>query len=91
MPYRVNPGRISRQRGSQASTLLGLLVEIGLLGVGAAVFEVCSICGVLWLSVPIFLVLAGVAVFVWLRVLGNSDNLASKRKDLLIATLMKTE
>ena len=85
MPYRVNPGRISRQRGSQASALLSLLVQVGVLGVGAAVFELCSIGGMLWLAVPVFLVLAGVAVFVWLRILGNSDEIASQRKDLLIA------
>jgi ABC-2 type transport system permease protein len=91
MPYRINPGRISRQRGSQASTLLGLLAQVGVLAVGAAVFEICSIGGMLWLAVPSFLVLAAVAVFVWLRILGNSNDIASQHKDLLIATLMKAE
>jgi hypothetical protein len=37
------------------------------------------------------LVLAAVAVFVWLRILGNSNDIASQHKDLLIATLMKAE
>jgi ABC-2 type transport system permease protein len=91
MPYRVNPGRISRQRGSQASALLSLLFQTGTLGVGAAVFEICSIGGMLWLAIPALLVLAAVAVFVWLRILGNADEIASQRKDLLIATLVKAE
>jgi hypothetical protein len=91
MPYRVNPGRISRQRGSQASALLSLLLQGGALGAGAAVFFLCSMGGMLWLAVPIFLVLAGVAVFAWLRILRNSDEIASQRKDLLIATLAKAD
>jgi ABC-2 type transport system permease protein len=91
MPFRVNPGRISRQRGSQASALFGLLFQAATLGVGAVVFEVCSLGGKLWVAIPAFLILAAIATFVWLRVLGNSDQIASERKDLLIATLMKAE
>ena len=91
MPYRVNPGRITRQRGSQANALLALLFQAGTLGVGVAVFELCSIGGMLWLAVPVFLVLAAVAVFVWLRILGNANEIASRNKDLLIATLMKAQ
>ncbi len=91
MPYRVNPGRISRQRGSQASTIIGLLLQVGVLGVGGAVFEICFYAGVLWVAIPAFLLLAGVGVAVWLRILANSDDLAAQRKDMLLATLMKAE
>jgi ABC-2 type transport system permease protein len=91
MPYRVNPGRISRQRGSQSNSLLSLLVQLLVLGVGAAVFALCSIGDNLWLAVPVFLALAGAAGFVWMRMLRNSDALANSRRDSLIATLMKTE
>jgi ABC-2 type transport system permease protein len=91
MPFRVNPVRLSRQRPSQASTLLSLLLQAGMVGVGALVLELCSIAGMLWLAVPLFLALAGVAMIVWLRILGNSDDIAARRKDLLIATLMKTD
>jgi len=91
MPYRVNPGRITRQRGSQASALLSLLFQTGTLGVGAAVFELCSFGGMAWLAVPAFLVLASAAVFVWLRILGNADEIACRNKDLLIDTLMMAE
>ncbi len=91
MPYRVNPGRISRQRGSQASTIIGLLLQVGVLGVGAAVFEICFYADVLWVAIPSFLLLAAIAVAVWLRILANSDDLAAQRKDMLLATLMKVE
>jgi ABC-2 type transport system permease protein len=91
MPFRVNPGRISRQRGSQASALFSLLIQAGTLGVGAAVLELCSLGSVLWVAIPVFLVLALIAGFIWIRILGNSDQIASEKKDLLIATLMKAE
>jgi ABC-2 type transport system permease protein len=91
MPYRINPGRISRQRGSQANALFSLFIQLGVLGVGAAVFVLCWVFDKPWLAVPVFLLLAAGAFFVWLRVLGNVDAIASQRKDALIATLMKTE
>jgi hypothetical protein len=46
---------------------------------------------VLWVAVPAFLAMAAVAAVVWLRILSNADEMASQRKDLLIATLMKAE
>ena len=91
MPYRVNPGRISRQRGSQANALMSLLVQLGFLAVGAAVFGLSWYLDTQWLAVPIFLVLAVGGVYVWMRVLGNVDAMANERRDALIATLMKTE
>jgi ABC-2 type transport system permease protein len=89
MPYRVNPGRISRQRGSQANALLSLLVQLGVLAVGASVFALCWFLERMWLAVPMFLLLAVGAVYVWRRVLDNSDAIANERRDELIATLMK--
>ena len=35
MPYRVNLGRISRQRGSQASALVSMLIQVIVMGCGA--------------------------------------------------------
>ena len=89
MPYRVNPGRMARQRGSQANALLSLLVQLGILGTGAAVFALCMLAQALWLAVPIFMALAAGAAFAWLRVLSNIDAMANQRRDSLMATLMK--
>jgi membrane protein implicated in regulation of membrane protease activity len=91
MPYRVNPGRISRQRGSQANALLSLLVQLCVLAVGAAVFAVCWHLDRMGLATPVFLVLAVAAFFVWRRVLSNVDAIAYQRRDTLMATLMKTD
>jgi ABC-2 type transport system permease protein len=89
MPYRINPGRLTRQRGSQGNALLSLLAQVTVLGVGAAVFGLCSLVGRLWLAVPVFVALAGGAMFAWMRVLRNSDGMANARRDALVATLVK--
>jgi ABC-2 type transport system permease protein len=91
MPHRVDLGRLTRQRGSAASSLLSMSVQLLLLGVGGAVFFVCSMSGRLWLAVPVFLVLAAAASYAWLRIFNNLDALVSRRKDLLNDTLAKTE
>lgn len=91
MPYRVNPGRIARQRGSQASALLSLLVQLGFLVVSATVFALAWSLHDLWIAPPIFVLLAVGAFLVWARVLSNVDAMANERRDALIATLMKTE
>jgi len=89
MPYRVNPGRLARQRGSQANALLSLLVQLCILVVGAAVFSLAWFLDRMWLAAPIFLVLAVGAVFAWRRVLDRVDAIAYGRRDDLMQTLMK--
>jgi ABC-2 type transport system permease protein len=91
MPYRVNMGRISRQKGSQANALLSMAVQLGVLVIGAGVFAGCAFLGRIWLAVPIFLVLAAASIITWLRLLPRFEALAYERRDALIATLVKTE
>ena len=91
MPYRINPGRISRQGGAQANNLLSLLNQLVVLGTGAVVFWIAFAMDNLLLAVPVFLALAVLAGFFWLRVLGNVGDIANQRRNMLIATLMKTQ
>lgn len=91
MPYRMNLGRITRQRGSQASALLSMLIQLAVLGIGAGIVALCSFFHRLWLAVPIFLVLACGAIIAWLRVLNNVDKMAARRRESLLATLVRTE
>jgi len=91
MPYRVNLGRISRQRGSQASALVSMLIQMFVIGCGVAVLELCNYFGREWLAPVCLLVLAGLAGVVWMRVLANADSLANRNRDQLVATLARTE
>ncbi len=91
MPYRVNLGRISRQRGSQASALVSMLIQAVVMGCGAAVLELCIYFDKRWLAAPVLLVLAGVALVAWMRVMRSTDALANRNRENLIATLAKTE
>ena len=91
MPYKINPGRISRQRRSQGASLLSLLVQVGLVAVGALVYLFSSAVHMPLLTVPIFLVMGGVATVVWLNIVGNADSVAHQRRDRLIAVLTKAD
>ena len=91
MPHKLNLGRIGRQRGGQASALLGMLVQAGILGVGAAVAGLFSLFGNIWLAALILLVLAVPACLVYLRVLAKSDAIAMRRRDELITALAKAD
>lgn len=91
MPYRMNLGRITRQRGSQASALFSMLIQLAVLGIGAGIFTVCSFFGNLWMAVPILLVLAIAAIIAWLRVLNNIDAMAARRQESLMAALVRTD
>jgi ABC-2 type transport system permease protein len=91
MPYRMNLGRIGKQRGSQISALLSMLIQGGVLGIGVGVFALCSYLSRLWMAVPVFLVLAAAAVFAWLRVLGSTNEMAERRKEALLSALARVD
>ena len=91
MPYRMNLGRITRQRGSQASALFSMLIQLGVLGIGAGVIAACAFLDKLWLATFVFVVLAIAAVIVWKRVLDGVDAMAARRQESLMATLVRTE
>jgi len=91
VPYRINPGRITRPAGAQANTLPAALIQLGVFAAGALVVWLCWHLKNQWLSVPILLALAAGAFFAWTRVLRFSDENANQRRDDLIATVMKAE
>ncbi len=91
MPYRINPGRLTKQRGSQSNALLSMLVQLGAIGVGAAVFSLCWTFEAQWVATPLLLLLAAGAVVAWRLGLRKADALANAHKEELIATLSKAE
>jgi ABC-2 type transport system permease protein len=91
LPYRVNPGRLSRQRGSQGNALLSLGFQLAILIVSAGIFALGWYLKQQLISAAIFLVLAVGAVYFWIRVLSNSAAMANTRRVDLLTTIMKTE
>jgi ABC-2 type transport system permease protein len=91
MPYRINLGRIGRQKGAQANALLSMLVQAGVLGAGALVFFLCSYFARLWLAIPVLIVMAAGAVVFWLWVLARVDSIVGRCREDLIAELVRTE
>lgn len=89
--FRVNPGRISRQRGSQANALMSLGVQLAVAIVSAAVFALGWWLDRQYLSTAIFLLLGAGAIFLWMRVLSNSARMANGRREDLMATLIKPD
>jgi ABC-2 type transport system permease protein len=90
MPYRINMSRIRRETGALGNGLTSMLTQLGFVGVGALVLVPCAIFGQIWLAVPIFLVLAAVALFTYLRVLGSVDRMVQSRQESLALEIMKT-
>lgn len=91
MPYRVNMGRLSRQKGSQANALLSMTVQLGVLGLGAGVFVLGAVLHKPWLGVPVFLLLGAVTGYVWFRLLPRFGAMAGRHRDELIAKLVRAE
>jgi ABC-2 type transport system permease protein len=91
MPYRVNLGRLGRQRGSQGNALLSMMIQACLLGIGASVISLCTFLGGRWSAAIVLSALAAVAWVAWMVVLSKTDWIASSRKENLIARLVKTE
>jgi ABC-2 type transport system permease protein len=89
MPYRVNLARIRRETGALGNGLTSMLTQFCFLAVGALVFAPCAFFGQLWLATPIFLVLAAISLFVYLRVLANVDRMVQSRMDSLTLEIAK--
>jgi ABC-2 type transport system permease protein len=91
MPYRVNLGRLGKQAGSQGNALLSMLIQAIILGTGGAVIGLCGYLGGPWLAVTILGALAIGAGIAWMIVLRNSDAIANRRRDSLLAQLAKAD
>ena len=91
LPFRVNPGRLARQRGSQGNALLSFGIQLVVLIISAAVFALGWYLKQPLISVGIFMVLAVGAFYLWMRVLSNCGAMANARRVDLLTTLMKTE
>jgi ABC-2 type transport system permease protein len=89
IPFRIHPGKMTRQRGSQANALCSMGLLLAIMAVGAGIFGLGWALQAPWLAVLLLLVAAAAAVWAWLRGLRVVDALANQRREALLATLMK--
>jgi ABC-2 type transport system permease protein len=90
MPYRINMSRIRRESGALGNGLTSMAAQLGFVAIGALILVPCAFFGQIWLAVPIFLVLAAVALFIYLRVLASVDRMVQSRQESLTLEIMKT-
>lgn len=90
MPYRINLARLRRESGAVGNSLTSMLTQFGFLAAGASVLVPCALLGHTWLATPVFLVLAAISLFVYLRVLGNVDRMIDSHRESITLQLMKT-
>ncbi len=91
MPFRIHPGRMTRQRGSQANALSNMVLLLAVMAVGVGFFWLGWAMKAPWLSVFLLLLAALTAICLWLRGLRGLEAAANQRRDTLLAALMKTE
>jgi ABC-2 type transport system permease protein len=89
LAYRMTLTRLSREQGSVGNGLLSLLIQLIIFLVGMAVY--LPLVGIHrgLLAGPVLLVLAAGSVWIWLRGLENVDDMANRRREALMATLVR--
>jgi ABC-2 type transport system permease protein len=91
MPFRIHPGKMTRQRGSQINALANMALLLAVVSVGVGIFWLGWTLDAPWLAVLLLLLAAAAAIRLWMHGLHAVDAIANQRKDGLLAALMKTE
>ena len=89
MAYRMTLTRISSEQGATGNGLLSLLVQLLLFGIGCAIYLPSASSGHVELAMRNFLVLAILAALFWCFVLSRIDGIAVKKRNALLAGLVR--
>jgi ABC-2 type transport system permease protein len=89
-PKRIEYFTFGRQRASETTIVVSLLVQLGLIGMGALVLFASRQHGSLWFATTILLLLAVGSIIGYLILLSRIDRVALGRRDVLIAELCRT-
>jgi len=89
MAYRMNMARMAREPGSLGNSLLSLVVQGLVFGVGAAVYAPLNASGHSGLAVPVLLALAVGSFWLWQWTLARAAGMVASQKESLVATLYK--
>ena len=89
-PKKLDYSTFGRQRASQTTVLVSLLVQIVVVGLGVTAFLVARSYGRSWIASAIFLALAGISVTAYVIVLKKMDRIAEQRRETLISELCRS-
>jgi ABC-2 type transport system permease protein len=89
-PKKLDYSTFGRQRASQTTVLVSLLVQIVVVGLGVTAFLVARSYGHLGIATAIFLALAAISISAYVIVLKKMDRIAEQRKETLISELCRT-
>ena len=88
-PKRVDVSTIGRQRASQVTVLISLVVQLVIVAVGVAAFMLARLYNNFWIATLLFLVLAALSVSVYSVVLKRADTIAIERREALVSELCR--
>jgi ABC-2 type transport system permease protein len=88
-PKRVDTATLGRQRASQITVLISLVVQLVLVAVGVAGFLLARLFGNFWIATLLFLVLACLSLSVYRVVQKRADIIAIERREALVSELCR--
>jgi len=88
-PKRVDTARLGRQRASQVTVLISLVVQLVIVAVGVAAFLLAHLYNNFWIATLLFLVLACLSLSVYSIVLKRADTIAIERREALVSELCR--
>jgi ABC-2 type transport system permease protein len=88
-PKKLDFSKFGGQRASQMTALIGLLLQLVVVGVCVSVFSMGRYFGNFWIAILLLLLLAGVSLFVYGMILKRVDRLAIERRETLVAELCR--
>src|SRR5579863_10550795 len=88
-PKRVDVSTLGRQRASQVTVLISLVVQLVIVAVGVAAFMVAHLYNNFWIATLLFLVVAALSLSVYSVALKRSDTIALERREALVSELCR--
>ncbi len=88
-PKKRDFSTFGRQNVSQTTVLASFGMQIVIVGLGAGVFAVARLYKNLWLAALLFMILAVIAIPIYLLVLRRMDRIALKRREVLLSELCR--
>ncbi len=89
-PKKIDFGAFGRQRASTVTAFASLGIQALTIGVAAATVLIARSMGMLWISIPIFAVLAAIAAAVYALILSRVDDMAIRQRESLIEALCRS-